>query len=81
MKQPGKQVRTIKPQKTTQRCSKEKVLYNFIKTTLHGCSPVNLLHIFRKPLPNNNSAQPLQKTSKVKSKLYIYVHEIVISLM
>ena len=30
---------------------------NFIKITLqHGCSPVNLLHIFRSPFPKNTSA-------------------------
>ena len=29
---------------------------NFIEVTLwHGCSPVNLLHIFRKPFPKNTS--------------------------
>ena len=33
-----------------------KLLCNFIEITLrHGCSPVNLLHIFRTPLPRNNS--------------------------
>ena len=29
---------------------------NFIEIILrHGCSPVNLLHIFRRPFPNNTS--------------------------
>ena len=29
---------------------------NFIEMTLrHGCSPVNLLHIFRTPFPRNTS--------------------------
>ena len=29
---------------------------NFIEITLrHGCSPVNLLHIFRTPFPKNTS--------------------------
>ena len=51
------------------RCSYKKVLWhpcqnaisiklqsNFIETTLrHGCSPVNLLHIFRTPFSNNTS--------------------------
>ena len=33
------------------RCSWEKLLCNFIEIVLqHGCSPVNLLHIFRTPL-------------------------------
>ena len=33
---------------------------NFIEITLrHGCSPVNLLHIFRTPFPNNTSGRLL----------------------
>ena len=33
-----------------------KLQSNFIETTLrHGCSPVNLLHIFRTPFSNNTS--------------------------
>ena len=33
-----------------------KLLCNFIEITLrHGCSPVNLLHIFRTPFPRNSS--------------------------
>ena len=33
-----------------------KVAKQFIKITLrHGCSPVNLLHIFRTPFPKNIS--------------------------
>ena len=33
-----------------------KLLCNFIEITLrHGCSPVNLLHIFRTPFPKNTS--------------------------
>ena len=36
--------------------SSVKLLCNFIETTLrHGCSPVNLLHIFRKPFSKNTS--------------------------
>ena len=30
-----------------------------IKLLWHGCSPVNLLHIFRTPLTKNTSEQPL----------------------
>ena len=34
---------------------------NFIETALrHGCSPVNLLHIFRTPFPRNTSGWLLQ---------------------
>ena len=33
-----------------------KLLSNFIEIALrHGCSPVNLLHIFRAPFPRNTS--------------------------
>ena len=39
------------------RCDFNKVLCNFIEIALrHGCSPVNLLHIFRTPLPKNTAA-------------------------
>ena len=39
-----------------------KVAKQFIKITLrHGCSPVNLLHIFRTPFPKNTSGQLLLK--------------------
>ena len=35
---------------------------NFIEIALwHGCSPVNLLHIFKAPLPNNTSGRLLLK--------------------
>ena len=37
-----------------------KLLCNFIEITLlHGCSPVNLLHIFRTPFPRNTSGRLL----------------------
>ena len=37
-----------------------KLQSNFIEITLrHGCSPVNLLHIFRTPFPKNNSGRLL----------------------
>ena len=38
----------------------EMLLSKFIEITLrHGCSPVNLLHVFRKPFTNNNSKRLL----------------------
>ena len=38
------------------KCVSDKLLCNFIEITLrHGCSPVNLLHIFRTPTPRNIS--------------------------
>ena len=45
-----------------------RLLYNFIETALqHGCSLVNLLHIFRIPFPKNTSGCLLLSTlSKVK---------------
>ena len=40
-----------------------KLLCNFIKITLgHGCSPVNLLHIFRTPFLKNSSGWLLLNT-------------------
>ena len=40
----------------TPKCDFNKVAYcSFIESALwHGCSPVNLLHIFRTPFPKNN---------------------------
>ena len=41
---------------------------NFIEITLrHGCSPVNLLHIFRIPFPRNTSGWLLLKVSEVNT--------------
>ena len=38
------------------KCDFNKDASNFIEITLrHGCSPVNLLHIFRAPFPKNSS--------------------------
>ena len=38
------------------KCDFNEVLCNFIEIALwHGCSPVNLLHIFRTPFPRNTS--------------------------
>ena len=43
-----------------------KLLCNFIEITLrHGFSPVNLLHIFRKPFPKNTSGRLLLKHQKL----------------
>ena len=37
-----------------------KILCNYIEVTLrHGCSPVNLLHIFRTPFTKNTSGSLL----------------------
>ena len=49
------------------KCDFNKValLCNFIEITLrHGCSPVNLLHIFRTPFPRNTSGWLLLKLCK-----------------
>ena len=38
------------------KCDFNKVASNFVEVALgHGCSPVNLQHIFRKPFPKNTS--------------------------
>ena len=52
-----------------------KLLFNFIVIALqHGCSPINLLHIFRTPFPKKISGQLLLnlKTRFVRKK----AHEI-----
>ena len=44
------------------KCSFNKVAWNFIEITLqHGCTPVNLLHIFRTPFLKNTSGGLLLK--------------------
>ena len=44
-----------------------KLLCNFIEIALrHGCSPVNLLHIFRTPFPKNTSGGLLLQPYKLK---------------
>ena len=49
-----------------------KLLCNFIEITLrHGCSPVNLLHIFRTPFSKNTSGRLL-----LKSNLQRRLHQI-----
>ena len=43
-----------------------KLQSNFIEITLrHGCSPVNLLHIFRTPFTKNTSERLLLKNQAV----------------
>ena len=42
------------------KCDFNKVAFNFVEITLrHGCSPVNLLHIFRTPFLKNTSGRLL----------------------
>ena len=42
------------------KCDFNKVASKFIKIALrHGCSPVNLLHIFKAPFPKNTSGRLL----------------------
>ena len=54
------------------KCDFNKVTSNFIEITLcHGCSPVNLLHIFRTPLPNNDSYE--RHNLSVKLVFFRYV--------
>ena len=53
-----------------------KLLCNFIEITLwHGCSPVNLLHIFRTPFTKNTSGWLLLEIIKNDVKSYMdYSH-------
>ena len=49
-----------------------KLQSNFIEITLrHGCSPVNLLHIFRTPLPMNTSGWLLLKVLSSVNSIYL----------
>ena len=50
-----------------------KLLCNFIEITLrHGCSPVNLVHIFRTSFPKNTSDGLLLTSNNTKSNQNIY---------
>ena len=65
-----------------------KLLCNFIEITLrHGCSPVNLLHIFRAPFTKNTSGRLLlnldlssirnsESNSIFKSKLLSFIRSV-----
>ena len=49
-----------------------KLLFNFIEITFrHGCSPINLLHIFRTPFPGDISAGLLVVISMRKSTFLV----------
>ena len=49
-----------------------KLLCNFIEIALrHGCSSVNLLHIFRTPFPRNTSERLLLDSRKLFSVIWI----------
>ena len=51
------------------KCDFNKVALNVIEITLrHGCSPVNLLHIFRTPFPKNASGGLLLTRRRVGSR-------------
>ena len=59
---------TASSEATVQRCSNENMfLSNFIEIRLrHGCSPVNLLHIFRTPFLEDTSGWLLLKISRIR---------------
>ena len=40
-----------------------------------GCSPVNLLHIFRAPFPKNTSGRPLLYLGKTDRNIMTLLHE------
>ena len=47
-----------------------KLLRNFIEITLwHGCSPVNLMHIFCIPSQSNSYGEPIMKGTLIVIKL------------
>ena len=51
---------------------------NFIEITLlHGCSLVNMLHIFRTPFPKNTSEQAASGVTCIYQQKYLYqVHRV-----
>ena len=64
--------RTPKP-----KCDFNKVACNFIEITLRlGCSPVNLLHIFRTPFPKNTPRWLLLKLNKHLISFVLVFHLI-----
>ena len=57
------------------KCGFNKVAFNFIEITLrHGCSPVNLLHIFGTPFPKNPSGWLLLEL------LLGYIHQTIFEI-
>ena len=49
-----------------------KLLYNFTEITLrHGCSPINLLHIFRLPFPKKNIWMAASENSESFAKIFL----------
>ena len=55
------------------RCDFNKVASNFIEVALrHGCSPVNLLRIFRTPVSENTSGRLLLDISDDITTLLYY---------
>ena len=49
-------------------CDFNKVAKHFIEIARwHGCSPVNLLHVFKAPFPENNSAGLFLEVATVTS--------------
>ena len=55
------------------RCSENMQQSNFVEITLqHGCSLVNLLHIFRTPFPKKISGEMLLKDPLPASNLHLY---------
>ena len=57
------------------KCDFKKVACNVIEIELrHGCSPVNLRHIFRTPFLKNTSGRLLLFTVKVFFSKYKLIH-------
>ena len=62
------------------KCDFNKVASNFIEITLsHGCSPVNLQHIFRTHFPKNTSGWLLLASSNENKKMKNRIKKLAIS--
>ena len=56
--------------------------FNFIEIALrHGCSPVNLLHIFRKPFPKNTSGRLLLIITPTRPKVFVGICSKLLGLL
>ena len=59
------------------KCDFNKVADNFIEITLwHGCSPVNLLHIFRTTSYKNSSGGLLLQFGSLKLQKLLFISSV-----
>ena len=69
----GKGVLKICRKYTREHPCRSVISIKLLKQIRHGCSPVNLLHIFRTPFPKNASGRLLLNFVRIFGKLEIYL--------